>query len=375
MLATTALMVALAISQAAAEPTGRLAGRVTVEGTNAPIASARVMLLPTAMPTGPFGPPPQGTTDRDGRFAFDRVAPGEYHLQVQKSGYAPVSDTNLGRTVRVAAGQAVDVELHLQKGAAISGRVLDANGEPVAEVRIMAMRRPPERAAAAGAPRLIPAFGGSQQTNDLGEFRLSGLPPGEYLIAAMPMGFAAFGAPGMPLPAATARASRPQTTTTATYYPGTIDEAAALPVAVTAGAEVGNIVFTMQSAPAYRVSGVVVDENGSPVAGAMVMLMSDPRAGMMMGPAGSARSEAGGRFVIDGVVSGSYRATASTPIVTGGMPVTGGVVGGVVGGLVNGGITTTWSVGGGAAAMPQQTDVVVGDANVSGVRVVVRRPS
>src|SRR5207237_712571 len=71
-----------------------------------------------------------------------------------------------------------------------------------------------------------------------------------------------------------------------------------------------------QSAPAYRVSGIVVDENGSFVVGAMVMLMSDPRAGAMMGPAGSARSGDGGRFVIDGVVSGSYRATASIPMAT-----------------------------------------------------------
>ena len=371
MIATTLLAVALAVGQssATAEPAGRLVGRVTVEGTNAPIASARVILLPGARPAGPFGPPPQTTTDQDGRFAFDRVAPGEYHLQVQKAGYAPVPDAALGRAVRVAAGQAIDVELHLQKGAAISGRVLDANGEPVAEVRVMAMRRPPERAAAV-APRLIPALGGSQQTNDLGEFRLSGLPPGEYVIAAMPTGFtSAFGGPGVPLPAATARASRPQTTTTATYYPGTIDQAAAQPIAVAAGAEVGNIVFTMQSASAYRVSGVVVDENGSPVAGAMVMLMSDPRAGAMMGPAGSARYGDGGRFVIDGVVSGSYRATASIPVAT-----TPGVSGGVTGGVVTGGFVT-WSVGGGADAMPQPSEVVVADANVTGVRVVVRRPS
>src|SRR5207248_1129520 len=142
MIATTLLAVALAVGQssATAEPAGRLVGRVTVEGTNAPIASARVILLPGARPAGPFGPP--------------------------------------------------------------------------------------------------------QQTNDLGEFRLSGLPPGEYVIAAMPTGFtSAFGGPGVPLPAATARASRPQTTTTATYYPGTIDQAAAQPIAVAAGAEVGNIVF------------------------------------------------------------------------------------------------------------------------------------
>jgi hypothetical protein len=46
----------------------------------------------------------------------------------------------------------------------------------------------------------------------------------------------------------------------------------------------------MRSAPAFRVSGVVVGDDGMPVARAMVMLMGDPRNGMFMGPAGNAQS-------------------------------------------------------------------------------------
>ena len=68
-------------------------------------------------------------------------------------------------------------------------------------------------------------------------------------------------------------------------------------MAVTAGAEVGSLVFTMQSAPAFRVSGVVLGDDGMPVARAMVMLMGDPRNGMFMGPAGNAPSGEDGRFV------------------------------------------------------------------------------
>jgi protocatechuate 3,4-dioxygenase beta subunit len=382
MVVVALLIVALAGAQASqpVESPGRIAGRVTAEGTNAPVASARVILMSQGR-SGPFGPPPQATTDRDGRFAFDRVAPGDYRIEVQKAGYAPLSDpfAHNAQTVHVVAGQAADVELHIQKGAAISGRVIDAMGEPVAEVRVMAMRRVPERAAP-GVPPWIPAMGAGQQTNDLGEFRVSGLPPGEYLIAAMPQeAMSGFGGPG--IAPATAPASRPTTTTT-TYYPGTSDQAAAQPIAVAAGSDVGNIVFTMQSVAAYRVSGVVVDENGAPVAGAWVMLMGDPRSGLFTGRGGSANTQDDGRFTIEGVVSGTYRATASIPIAMGGTPVTGGIVngissgavGGISAGVVGGGPFATWSVGGPGMPAPP-AEVVVTDANVTGVRVVVRRPS
>ena len=99
-------------------------------------------------------------------------------------------------------------------------------------------------------------------------------------------------------------------TTTTTYYPGTADQAGAQVITVAAGAEVSNIVFTLQSAPAYRVSGMVVDENGAPIAHAMVMLMNDPRSGMMfIGPGGNAQTGDDGRFSIGDVTPGTYRLT------------------------------------------------------------------
>jgi len=69
--------------------------------------------------------------------------------------------------------------------AAIVGRVLDENGEPIANANVMAWRRPP---VANGAPvparlGLIPAASAAQ-TNDLGEFRLFGLAPGEVYVQA-----------------------------------------------------------------------------------------------------------------------------------------------------------------------------------------------
>ena len=315
MMSTVGLLVALSLSQAAAPAAaGRMSGRVTAEGANTPIAGARIILTPAGRSNGPIDMPPQALTDQNGRFVFEQVVAGDYRVDVLKAGFLPVSNpTQPRRMITVTAGQSLDnVDFRLQKGGAITGRLLDENGEPMPDARIMAMRRAP---ASAPGGRLLPVPMQGGQTNDLGEFRVSGLAPGEYFIAAIfsfshlsPFG----GQAVAPTPAGTAR-----TTTATTFYPGTTDQGAAQAIVLAPGTEVGNIVFTMQTAPAFSVSGIVVDESGSPIARALVTLMGDPRSGMF-GPAGSAQSQEDGRFVIGEVSSGSYRVTASIMMIGGG---------------------------------------------------------
>ena len=378
------LLLALSMDQAAAPAaTGRISGRVTAEGTNAPIAGARVMVFPMMRrgtpPTGPMAVPPQGLTDQDGRFVFNGLAPGEYRVDVQKTGFASSMDpTTRPRTYTVAAGQTLDnIGIVLQKGAVISGKVLDQKGEPVTDAQVMALRRITPPSASTAAPRLIPTpMQGAQMTNDIGEYRVAGLAPGEYFIAASPraMGFAGPGATST-----TGKGGGTPTTTT-TYYPGTADQVGGQAITVAAGAEVSNIVFTLQSVPAYRISGLVVDENGAPIAHAMVMLMNDPRSGMMfMGPHGNAQTGDDGRFSIGDVTPGAYRLNASVPM----MMTSGGGIGAssvVTGG---GGSFTSWSIASSDGVTttrtvnttpPQPQEVVVTDADVRGVRVVARRP-
>lgn len=381
MLVICSLLVALSFNQASpsSDQAGLVSGRVTAEGGNTPIAGVRIMLMPTSRPTGPMGMPPQAVTDQDGRYVIDPLAPGTYRVNAEKTGYAPIADIGRSPTVQVTAGQSLNFDLHLQRGAVIAGRVLDARGEPLPEARITVLRRLDAPSAPGGQPRLFPAGGQSQQTNDLGEYRVAGLAPGEYFVAAVPRPATMFGRAGgngnsAPQPPRAAR-----TTIATTYYPGTSEPAAAQPIAVAAGAEVGNINFTMQSAPAFRVSGTVVDENGNPVAGAMVTLMTDPRNGpMFMGPGGSARTQTDGRFDIDDVQPGTYRANASIPVSWsssgGSWSSSGGVSGGVSGGIASGS-SVSFSGGVVTGTMEQPTEVVVTDGDVNGVRVAVRRPA
>jgi protocatechuate 3,4-dioxygenase beta subunit len=333
------------------------------------------VLFPDGRPTGPIAQggmwrPLQAQTSEDGRFVFDAVAPGTYRLDVQKSGFAPLAEPGRAPTTEVIAGKTTDVALTLQKGGVIAGKVLDAQGEPLADVRMMAMRRingPARmRAQASGAMLLVPApVTGPQQTNDLGEFRIAGLAPGEYYVAAMPNATMMFGGPGVS-PSPTGKAN------TTTYYPGTNDQAAAQPVNVAAGETVYNIVFSLQSAPGFQISGRVVDENGAPVVGAVLMLMPE-RPNGFMGPPGHASTNQDGRFTFTDVPSATYRINASIPVIVsdsrGGAATSGAIVGG-------GSLSSWTSLAGGrapAGSTDQQTEVTVNGADVSDVRIVIQR--
>ena len=283
---------------------------------------------------------------------------------MQRAGSAPISDPGSRRRRYLAAGQSLtNLDFRLTKGGAITGRLVDANGEPVPEVSIMAMRRSPSSAAAGlfAAP-----VQGGQITNDIGEFRIAGLAPGEYVVAAMPGGVSPFG--GMSV--APAPASAPRSTAATTYYPGTADQDAAGTIVITPGAEIGNIVSPCRTG--VQRGGDRGRRGGRPVAHAMVMLMGDPRWGFRAWRHRSVPVD--GRFVIGGVPAGTYQVIA-TIMIMGGDPHDP---------IAAGGATVAWpsgAGGGGAGFFPiaaggpsPPAEVVVTNADVENVRVVTPRP-
>jgi hypothetical protein len=220
-------------------------GKVVDGVTGAPIARARVRL------NGPGQHPPV-LTDADGQFAFTGVAAGLFSLSADKATYVAGRYPDTQRSLRGRApaplkdGQTADVVVQMFRGASISGRVLDAHGDPVeyAEVRVMMARR-----------GQAPAMRSQSQTNDLGEFRVGRLDGGKYLLAVVPRVMNSEDPNGplnpTPIPVATAM-----------YYPNAMTLDQAQPIVLNRGEVVSGIEFTLGEGMPTVVTGTVVSAEG-----------------------------------------------------------------------------------------------------------------
>ena len=166
-------------------------------------------------------------TDAQGRYEFKDLPAGRFNLSVSKSGfvtmqYGQARPFEPGRPIDLADAQTMDkVDLALPRGSAVSGRVLDEFGEPVADANVTAMRMQ-----YSGGRRRLMQSGRNSTSNDLGQSRLFGLPPGEYYVSvtvrtfdSMIMDMMGMSGAGGPV------GSNNNSGYAASYYPGTANPA------------------------------------------------------------------------------------------------------------------------------------------------------
>jgi len=127
-------------------------------------------------------------SDDAGRFRFDGLPAGRYAIGGAKEGYVT---TNYGASrpggpgspFAIANGAASDITLILLRGAVITGTLLDPDGQPIPGVAMRALRY---GFTVNGERRLtaVTTTMAGHITDDRGVYRIYGLPPGEYAIAA-----------------------------------------------------------------------------------------------------------------------------------------------------------------------------------------------
>ena len=328
------------------QPTARVTGRIVDAATGEPITGARVFIsnvAPVTRPTPGSVPPVPLTpfiieTNADGVFDVVAVPAGRWRVTAQKQGYVQFGGAGSPLTVDVSRGSVLVPEIRLERGGAIAGRVLDAKGNVLSGVSVQAY----ELARAPNGSVRPTQTGLSVPTNDLGEFRLSGLPSGQYYVAAVvrPVPINPFGG-GQP-PAA-------GMTYVTTFYPGFTEVRDATSVTVTRGLTTNGIDFPMRPVAAYQVSGIVVDAQGRPVAGALVRLAEAKSVTLNLQQGGPSARD--GTFKIVNVPPGRYQASAAVPVVA------------------QSGSATVTRVG---PSTGPEIEVVVQAADVTGVRVVIR---
>ena len=168
-----------ALAQPPATGTASISGVIrSAEPTPTPV--------PRAIVTMTFGRVVRTTlSDDTGRFTIAGLPAGTFTVAARKAAWLPTQHGatrpgSNGVPVVVAEGARVEASLTMFKGAAVTGVLRDVLGETVSGVPVSAID------VRTGTPPLGTAPAEFSSTDDRGVYRLYGLPPGEYLIAAVP---------------------------------------------------------------------------------------------------------------------------------------------------------------------------------------------
>lgn len=292
--------------------TSAVRGRVLAGDSGAAVRRAQVRI------SGPDIGTKTALTDAQGRYEFKELPAGRFTVSVSKSGfvtmqYGQTRPYEPGRPIELSDAQVMDkADIAMPRGGVLAGRVVDEFGEAVADADVTAMRMQFQN----GRRRLVPS-GRNASTNDLGQFRIYGLPPGEYYVSATLRNTAALmldmlGAGGAPAGAA----APAQSGYAATYYPSTSNPGEAQRVALAVGQELPSVDIQLQPVRLARVSGTAFGSDGKPMQGAMVMLLPSVKDALMFGPGATARTDKDGNFTLNSVTPGEYSLQVQS---TGGM--------------------------------------------------------
>lgn len=231
--------------------TGVIQGRVLQAGGTQPIDDATITLTTgTAAGSGQRGarggpgsdaPSRVAISDREGNFEFRDLPPGRYTAVAQRKGFSglSVNSPDPSASVAVTNGQTVRAEIFMTPTGVVRGRVRDASGQFASNVQVEAL----VIAYNSGLPSLMPAI--SKTSDDRGEYRLFGLPPGDYYIGATPR----------PPSAIVARAGGDRSVKT--FHPNAFDISLARKITIHGGEDIQNIDIAIQTPQMFKISGTV----------------------------------------------------------------------------------------------------------------------
>lgn len=275
---------------------GVVEGFVVNRVTRAPVPDAQVALH-CQMLTDAKGcsPVTSVVTGKDGRFRCTSVAPGMYLLIPSAPKFLiPQGSVIVSTTVKRTAGIR-GLEIEISPESRISGRVVDANGEPASRVEVVALQD-------GGGPRTVnPKVlqeAARVSTSAEGTFDIGGLQEGKYFVAARVKGKAAGGTQN-------SRADAPPVYRV--YHPSVPDVERAAALHLTAGQEIGGVTIQLRPMLSASIRGSVrpfpkAELPHPAAAGQVVLEVISSSLDAPLTPA----CGAAGEFAIDGLLPGIY---------------------------------------------------------------------
>jgi hypothetical protein len=271
-------------------------GSVIDAATGAGVGGAKVELLKGEVPFY------EATTDPGGRFRIDKVSEGDYAARYHSPDYWLTAGAWDYHPFHLAAGSSVNLEGRLMPWSRISGRVVDAQGNGVANAPLeltgpgmMIGGRTYLRTSWGGGGGgqlsqgpLAMTFRGN--TDAHGKFEVQ-LMPGSYGLSVVPPRDLKPPAPG---------ADGAVLVWKRTYYPSADAADAASKIVVLPGGEVSGVELKLLAVPAHAVRGVVLNPDGTPAAGVAITLAEEPRPAPVV-------SQPDGTFEFPAVAEGEWR--------------------------------------------------------------------
>ncbi len=219
---------------------GAITGRVVSE--DGPLPFVSITVLPAsnaARGRGGGNSFRQVTTDAEGNFKVDGLRAAAWNVIPSAQGYVVEATNDEAAPPFYRIGEATTIRM--TKGGVITGRVLDAAGEPLiaVPVSVQMVRDAQGRPTSGGTTGMF-------QTDDRGVYRIYGLQPGNYVVAA---GRTGGGGPGGGRPS-------PYDGDVPTYFP-TATRDTAVEVSVSSGGETGGIDIQYRGDKGRAISGKI----------------------------------------------------------------------------------------------------------------------
>jgi Carboxypeptidase regulatory-like domain len=228
-----------------------ISGIVVRNPDGAPLKGATVMLDNSADQERKIAT----KTTADGHFELKNVPPAQYHLSITKNGYVTQKygqrkpeDPGSLMTLRPKERK-TDLSFKLIRAGVISGKIYDEDGEPMMHVGVSALRQSYRDGKKEFEPRAY------AQTNDLGEYRLFGLPAGQYFVSA---DLEHWGTSVGDREYQGGDKGATEKGYTKVFYPGFSDIGKASSVFVKTGEEIPSTDIMMTQVTVYRVRGRIV---------------------------------------------------------------------------------------------------------------------